>query len=65
MDFCVLVDDKLNISQSYALTAEKTNHELCEQDIASRSMEVIITFYSLLARPHLRQSIFWVSSARN
>lgn len=55
MDLCVLVDDKL----SYALTAEKTSHELCEQDTASRSMEVSIPLYSVFVRPHLRQSPYF------
>lgn len=53
MDFCVLVDDKLNMSHPYALKAEKRSHRLCEQDAVSRSMEVIIPLYSVLVRPHL------------
>lgn len=56
MDLCALVDDKLDMSQPYALTAVKTSHRLCEQDIASRFVELIIPLYSLLVRIHLGQS---------
>lgn len=56
MDLYVLVDDKLNRSQPYAVAAEKISHRLCEQDTASRSVELIIPLYSVLVRPHLEHS---------
>jgi len=51
----VLVDEKLDMSHQYTLTAHKTNHTLgcIRRSVASRSREVILPVYSALVRPHL------------
>jgi len=51
----VLIDNEINVTQQYALTAQKTNHILgfIKRSVANRLKEVILPLYSALVRPHL------------
>lgn len=55
----VLVDNRLNTTQQYALAAKVVNGILdyIKQSTASRWREVILSLHSALVRPHLK---YWV-----
>ena len=59
MDLGVLVHTKLIMSQKYALAAKAAKGILgcIRQRVASRSREVILPFYSALARLHLESCV--------
>ncbi|PKU45415.1 hypothetical protein llap_4300 [Limosa lapponica baueri] len=58
-DLGVLVDEKLNVTLQWMLTAQKANHILdcIKRNVASRSREMILPLYSALVEPHLEYCI--------
>jgi len=59
LDLGTFVDEKLNMTQQCALTAQKANCILgcIKSSVASRLREGILPLYSALVRPHLESCV--------
>jgi len=55
----LLLDEKLNMNQQYALAAQQANRILgcIKRRVASRAREGILPLYSALVRPHLESCV--------
>ena len=63
MDLCVLVDDKVTMSQQCALVARRANGLLgcIRRSMASRSRDVLLPLYSALVGPPVEYCVHFLS----